>query len=290
MSAVRAPVARVPAGARWGGAVDPWPNGLLDGDPSLPDDEVRGRMLQTGWKSYAPAAVGAAFTASATILSAVLSADNLDKFQQKAGNEAARSGSPFLATITDHRTLVIGVLVLVATAPTILSAFRTKRANINARLEIIKRFLRLAQKRTFPVTDGITSRARVSLFVPRRQGKRRELHCVYRTDGGTTRAWKVNDSKGLVVRVWREQTTRTVEELKKDDPADLARYMAESWSDESLMKSLSWPGAAMIAVPIILRAGADPDAVFVVETIGTKIAGAHHEWDGMMCSMLLEDS
>lgn len=227
-------------------------------------------------------------TAAATIASSMLGADNLDAF--KIGNDAARSGSPFWAWIADHRTVVIGVLVLVAVAPTVWSVISTNRIRNDARLDMMRRYLRLAKKRSFPDADGITSRARVSLFLPRYKGLKRELHCVYRTDGSAPRlAWLVNEKRGFVVRAWLEQTAHIVQELKNDDPQDLQRYLTESWSDEATLKERSWPGAAMIAVPITVRPGDDPVAVFLVETVGTELAQQVHEWDASMCCMLLEE-
>lgn len=252
-----------------------------------------------GWKGWAWPAISAVVTAGATIASGMLSADSLEKFQNKSdvpANVAARSAEPFWAWVTDHRTWVIGVLVLIAVVPTVWSVIYTKKVRDDARLDMMKRYLRLASKRSFPEADGFGgfgTRARVSLFVPEGKGEKRELHCVYRTDQTTPkRSWPVIGNVGFVVRAWREQTTRTVHELTPElqkQPNERERYHTEAWSNEEIMKTLSWPGAAMIAVPITVRPGADPDAVFLVEAFGIALEQQVHEWDASMCCMLLED-
>ena len=59
-------------------------------------------------------------------------------------------------------------------------------------------------------------------------------------------------------------------------------------SPNPIRAKLSWPGAAMAAVPVMLKPGAEPVAVFLVEALGTSIAPNFPEWDAAMTCMLEE--
>lgn len=257
--------------------------------------------VNVGWKQwkqiYLWPLLGAGITVLAVALLAVLSADSLDAYQAKADNSTAtsRSASPFFAFVADHRGWLIFFLAVITTVPSVISVAKARKLRGDPQLEMLKRYLRLAQKRSFPEADGIAVKVRISLFVPEGDGDGIELKCVYRTDDTKAKeAWKVSNRKGFVTRVWLEQTTRDVGELLKGeaDNAVRERYLSESWSDEESLKNRSWPGAAMIAVPITVRPGDHPVAVFLIEAHGIEIEELKqrkHDWDASMCCMLLED-
>jgi hypothetical protein len=138
--------------------------------------------------------------------------------------------------------------------------------------------------------DGISRDVRISLFVPHCSGKKRALRCLFRTDKRQPRrTWLVDASEGFVLRVWKEQTSRLVAELKPSDPDDLQRYMKASCAGEATLAARSWPGAAMLGIPVMSKPGADPTAILLLESRGISLEDQEHEWDADMCAMLLED-
>ncbi len=101
--------------------------------------------------------------------------------------------------------------------------------------------------------------------------------CVHRTGPKeVSHRWNVRNRSGFVARAWHEQVRIDIPELPADADADAKKkYLDETWVDEKTYATLSWPGAAMVASPLIFRPGDDPVAVFLVEGKGVDVPPAH---------------
>lgn len=229
------------------------------------------------------------YTYVLTIAIAFYANARLDPYQDKPENHQTRSDHPGMTVLADSKPFALPLLIALGGVPTIMQLFTASRTRRKAKLELLKRHLRMVRNRSFPESDGMSIKVRVSLFETSEDGA--ELDCVYRTDDTKPQlAWPTSRNEGFVVRAFKSQVRLAVDELKPDDPEDLKRYLEQSWATPEIHAARSWNGPAMLAIPVIVRPGAHPAAVFLIEAIGTKLADSRiHAWDADMCRMLMED-
>ncbi len=231
----------------------------------------------------------ALYSYTLTILLAVVGNTQLEPFQDTQANQAGRALHPVKASLADAKPYLVVLLVVLAGVPALVNVWRSAQAKHHARVDFVKRHLRMVQHRSFPTVDGITTRARISLF---ERTKESTLRCVYRTDDAMPQQeWPTSVDRGFVVRAFRIQVSVVAKELDPKEPSDLARYLTETWADEAIFAARSWKGPAMLAIPVIVRPGEQPTAVFLIETLGVRLATSPlYETDVAVCRMLMEES
>lgn len=201
-------------------------------------------------------------------------------------NESTRAEAPLLSLLAKLRYFLIAGFALAAAIPTALQASRASNSRKQARRDLLRRYLRMVMQRDYAKLAAPKA-VRVALFVL----KGDELVCACRTDvGAATHRWNIRKKTGFVARAWHEQARIEIAELTSTEEADIGKYCGDTWVDRETYKSLSWPGVAMVATPITLGPGADPQAVFLVEGRGVDISRTrYHQWDADICQLLLEE-
>jgi hypothetical protein len=262
------------------------------------------------WNVLVKPLLGGVSSLTLAVMIAVLGADSLDKYKlpsplsDKATNEEKtayakakaevdprRADHPALTLVADYRLWIIAVMVALSSVPSFLSARKAANLRHEARTDMIRRYLRIVRQRWFPDIDGLTKNARVSLFVLESPKGGKRLTCVFRTDERLPkRSWPVDKEEGFVVRAFRGQVTYFAAALDTGKGDDLERYLRETWATDEILKDRSWTGPAMLAVPMVMKPGAQPEAVFLVEAIGTDLAEARfYETEADLCRMLMEE-
>lgn len=250
---------------------------------------VRGRAAALRGHVWIGPVLWAIYAYSLSIIIAVVSNIPLDDYQDKPQNTANRSSHPIRSGLADFKPFLTVGLVALAGVPAIVAAVKAVRKRRAANLEMIKRHLRLVQERSFPEVDGTTSKVIISLYILSKEQDR--LQCIYRTDDQSPACdWPIDKTEGFVVRAFRYRVTYVAQELDPNSPEDKARYLTETWATEEIFKPRSWKGAAMLAIPVVVRPGEQAAAVFLIEATGIALADdPSYQADVQMCHMLMED-
>lgn len=122
-------------------------------------------------------------------------------------------------------------------------------------------------RRSFSRDYRLDPDVRVSILVPTWTGKK--LRCLHRSDGRPQRSrWSTGVGPngaydGMAGYAWCTQSAQVVDGI--DTGVQLDEYLAQTHVSRKRYDDLTWPGAAMVVMPITVSMARGPIGVLIIE-------------------------
>lgn len=183
--------------------------------------------------------------------------------------EVAKAISPIQTYLLGYQIEILLALSGLAFAGTIGTLWPVRRT------AAIQAYLRSLHARSWggPSNGSLNPDFRVSFYVPHRFKFWRfgTLACVWRTDGLPPKRarWRMKtkaDGDGVVGYVWKTGLEYPVRALSAGASVqEVAAYKKATYITDAVYRKLSWPGAAMLGVPVFGRNPGEKIGVLLVE-------------------------
>jgi hypothetical protein len=186
--------------------------------------------------------------------------------------------------LVNHRMALIITLSVLNGVATIAQPIRAAWKQRQARKEALAQVLEQIHARTW-VGGKKSIEHRLSLFQPKRvlsHWLQKRLVCVWRTDGDPTKkSWPLKPQRrgkgqprklfGFVSQVWSQGSAPLIAALAPSaSDAEIQLYCDRTHIDRDTYDKLSWRGAAMSAIQVVVDVSKGPIAVLLVERRATK--------------------